>query len=74
MIVGDLDLLAVEADAEEIRDILAHVVEHYEVINGGHLTFFVGKDMSYVKKTVLPFVDKYAVRERINEPEKGHYY
>jgi uncharacterized protein YaaQ len=27
-----------------------HYVKHFEVVNGGHLTFMVGKEASYMDK------------------------
>lgn len=46
--VGDEDPLGDITDATKSKQKMnSKFVSHFELINGGHLTFMVGKDMSY---------------------------
>lgn len=47
MFAGIEDILADTTDAEWTRDQIGDNIVHYEEIHAGHLTFLVGKDMSY---------------------------
>ena len=51
---GTHDVLADQVDAHWIRDKLKpETLVHYEDINAGHLTFIVGKDMTYWSEGVM---------------------
>jgi len=41
------DKLADQTDVDWTRNTIGDAVVHYSEINGGHLTFMIGKDMSY---------------------------
>ena len=58
MFVGSNDTLADPIDAAWTRDQIGAAVIHYEQITGGHLSFMVGKDMSYFN-TVLYLLGEY---------------
>lgn len=58
MFVGNEDMLADPTDAEWARDTIGSPVVHYQMINGGHLTFMIGKDMSWFND-VMDVVKKY---------------
>lgn len=47
MFIGRHDVLATVEDAVWARDQIGSDVFHFQVINGGHLSFCIGKDMSY---------------------------
>ena len=53
MFVGDVDTLADATDASWTRDQIGSPVFHYQTVNAGHLTFIVGKDMSYFTTDVM---------------------
>jgi len=55
---GIEDILADTTDAEWTRDQIGDNVVHYEEIHAGHLTFMVGKDMSYFD-TVMELLEQY---------------
>ena len=50
---GLYDPLADLTDARWTRDTIGKKVVHYEEINAGHLTFLIGKDMTYFTKGVM---------------------
>lgn len=57
---GTEDPLADTTDAEWIRDSLKpEVLAHYEEIPAGHLTFMVGKDMTYWSEGVMNLLKQY---------------
>ena len=57
---GTEDPLADITDARWIRDTLdSNVLKHYEEIPAGHLTFMVGKDMTYWSDGVMPLLKQY---------------
>jgi len=56
IICGSEDKLADCTDAEWIRDEIGRNVVHYSEIEAGHLSFLVGKDMSYFTDTVMPLL------------------
>ena len=58
MFAGIEDILADTTDAEWARDQIGDNVVHYEEIHAGHLTFMVGKDMSYFD-TVMGLLEQY---------------
>jgi len=53
MYVGKADILADAVDAEWTREQIGDAVFHYQLIEGGHLSFMVGKDMSWFSDTVM---------------------
>ena len=50
---GKDDELADWRDAEWTRDSIGDAVVHYELIEGGHISFLVGQDMSYFTDGVM---------------------
>jgi len=59
MFVGSEDDLGDPTDCEWAKSQMnSSVLKHYEIVNGGHATFMVGKDMSYFKQ-VLNLVKQY---------------
>lgn len=58
MFAGIEDILADTTDAEWARDQIGDNIVHYEEIHAGHLTFMVGKDMSYFN-TVMDLIKQY---------------
>jgi len=59
MFVGDADILADETDAYWTYQTIGSDVFHYQIIRGGHLTFLIGKDMSYFTQDVMNILAKY---------------
>ena len=59
MFTGLFDPLADLTDSRWIRDTIGKQVVHYEEINAGHLTFMIGKDMSYFTKSVMDLLKQY---------------
>lgn len=64
MYVGRHDLLAAEADASWALSAIngqnsSWPVVHYRVIDGGHETLLVAKDMSYFKRDAMTLIKKY---------------
>ena len=53
MFTGKDDLMADLTDSRWTRDMLSDSIVHYEEIEAGHLTFLVGKDMSYWTRDVM---------------------
>ena len=47
MFVGKDDTIADSIDAQWTKDQIGEPVIHYQLIEGGHFTFLIGKDMSY---------------------------
>ena len=56
---GIEDILADTTDAEWARDRIGDNVVHYEEIHAGHLTFMVGKDMTYFTEGVMDLLQQY---------------
>ena len=57
---GTHDIIADQKDAHWIRDSLRpEVLAHYEDIEAGHLTFMVGKDMTYWSEGVMGLLEQY---------------
>ena len=56
---GIEDILADTTDARWTRDRIGDNVIHYEEISAGHLTFLVGKDMTYFSKGVMDLLKQY---------------
>lgn len=59
MFVGTVDTLADKEDAEWTRDTLGDNMIHYQMIDGGHMTFLIGKDMSYFTEDVMMLLQEY---------------
>ena len=59
MFVGEEDLLADPKDSSWTRDQIGEAVVHYEQIPGGHLSFLVGKDMSYFTHSVMGLLERH---------------
>ena len=58
MIQGIEDILAYKTDSEWTRNQIGSVV-HYEEIHAGHLSFLIGKDMSYFSGSVMNLLQEY---------------
>jgi hypothetical protein len=59
MFVGKYDRLADPADAEWTLEALGESVISYQEIDGGHLTFFIAKDMTYFNHDVMDILRYY---------------
>ena len=59
MFTGIEDILADLTDSRWTRDRIGDSIVHYEEIHAGHLTFMVGKDMSYFTDGVMPLLKQY---------------
>ena len=53
MFTGTSDLCADLTDARWTRDMIGDSIVHYEEIDAGHLSFLVGKDMTYFTEDVM---------------------
>ena len=63
VIVGEEDELATLEDAEWMKEALGrNTVEEEVVLDIGHETFVLGKDVSYVRRLVLPFLKRHEGR------------
>ena len=58
MFIGTSDVLATSTDSEWTKNEIGDAVIHYEYITGGHLSYFVGKDMTYFN-TVMDLLAEY---------------
>ena len=61
MFVGNVDDLGNPVDGQWARDQInqkGNALVHYEEMDAGHLTFIVGKDMSYVDR-MITLMNKY---------------
>lgn len=59
MFVGADDELASPIDARWTRDQLGDAVVHYQEQPGGHISFNIGKDMTYWTETAMGIIQKY---------------
>ena len=59
MYMAKHDKLLLPQDAKYSYESLKDAVVDYREINGGHLTFMTGKDMSYFKDNVMNLIKKY---------------
>jgi len=59
MFVGKNDKLADPTDAEWTRNTIGSDVFHYQEINGGHLTFFIAKDMTWFNEDLMDLIKEY---------------
>jgi len=59
MFVGKNDLIATPLDSELLREQIGGNVVGYKIVNGGHLSFMVGKDMSYFTEDVMHLLEAY---------------
>ena len=53
MYVGSHDILVKTEDSRWIRDKISSSLVDYEEIDGGHTTFMIGKNMTFVKSNIL---------------------
>lgn len=53
------DKIILPEDAKYSYEVLKELVVDYMEIDGGHLTFMFGKDMSYFKVNVLNQIEKF---------------
>ena len=53
------DTIADPIDAKWTKDTIGAAVIHYQMIEGGHLTFLIGKDMSYYTQDVMGLLHQY---------------
>ena len=68
---GTQDPLADLTDSRWLRDTLsADVLVHYEEVAAGHLTFMVGKDMTYFTEGVMGLLNKYHPLPSTAQPEE----
>ena len=57
---GTHDIIADQTDAHWLRDSLKpETLVHYEDVEAGHLTFLVGKDMTYFQEGVMNLLSQY---------------
>ena len=59
MFTGTEDILADLTDSRWTRDRIGDSIVHYEEIEAGHLTFMVGKDMTYFTEGVMNLLYEY---------------
>jgi len=59
MFTGNVDILADLTDSRWTRDQIGDNIVHYEEIDAGHLTFMVGKDMTYFSVGVMGLLAQY---------------
>jgi hypothetical protein len=59
MFVGSVDTLADPKDSEWTRNEIGSPVVHYQEILGGHLTFMIGKDMTWFSQDVMGIIEQY---------------
>jgi len=59
MFTGLEDILADLTDSRWTRDRIGDNVVHYEEIAAGHLTFLIGKDMTYFTENVMDLLQQY---------------
>ena len=67
MFTGTYDTLADLTDARWTRDRIGDNIVHYEEIAAGHLTFLVGKDMTYWSDGVMTLLEQYHPLPTSNE-------
>ena len=58
-IVGRDDKIANPFDAAFTKEQIGEAVIHYQMIEGGHLSFLIGKDMNYFKEDVMNMLRTY---------------
>lgn len=56
MFVGLDDELATTEDARWTRDQIGSAVVHYQEQIGGHISFIIGKDMTYFSETAMDII------------------
>ena len=57
--VGNSDIVANPTDGMWTKDQIGDAVFHYQVIDGGHLSFVVGKDVTWFKDDVMNILFEY---------------
>lgn len=58
MISMKQDVMLTIDESRKLKSQLGETVEYIE-LNGGHSTYFIGKDASFVSKNILPSMAKY---------------
>lgn len=71
MVAGDSDILGDIKDAVWTRDQITHEVVYFNVIHGGHLTFMIGKDMSWFTGDVMDLIKQYNPLPKSDEIEES---
>jgi hypothetical protein len=59
MFVAYDDTIADPTDANWTRNQIGAAVKHYQMIEGGHLSFMIGKDMTYYTQDVMGLLNQY---------------
>jgi len=59
MIGGDSDILGDVKDTVWTKDQIYNSVVYFDIIHGGHLTFMVGKDMTWFSGAVMDLIKEY---------------
>jgi len=59
MFVGKADKLADPEDAAWARKTIGNAVVRYQMVEGGHMTFFIAKDMTWFTQDVMNIVKEY---------------
>ena len=59
MIVAKDDTVATPTDAQWTMSQIGAEVIHYQEIKGGHVTYIIGKDMSYFTDDVMGLLAQY---------------
>ena len=54
---GKDDEIADSFDTMWTKEQIGDAVVHYQIINGGHISFLVGKDMSYFSEDVMSLLE-----------------
>lgn len=63
VVVGKEDELATLEDAKWMKEELGrNTVEEEVVLDIGHETFILGKDVSYIQRLVIPFLERHEGR------------
>ena len=69
MFTGTEDILADLTDSRWTRDTIGDNIVHYEEVDAGHLTFMVGKDMTYFSESVMDLLQQYHPLPTVKQPE-----
>jgi len=59
MFMAENDQLATMSDAEWLKETIGQPVFNFQTIEGGHNTFFLGKDMTWLKEDVVEILRRY---------------
>jgi hypothetical protein len=58
-ITGKHDLMTKIEDVRRTNEILNKIIVESKEVDGGHIVFSVGKNVSYIFETVIPNLKKY---------------